>query len=442
MVNYASSQSYKLMRYDENFEFLKDSNRNFYQKLKFLPLNSNKDFYLSFGGEARYQFVAFNNQDWGKVNLGHNNFFLQRYDLHADIHFSKGVRLFAQLRGAFRDGSKNPPPNIDVDHLNIQNLFIDVDLWKNGDKKVLVRAGRQELDYGSSRLISVRDGFNRRLYFTGAKILYSSKRFDLDAFAVMYDTINKGVFDNKKSKQINMWGAYSKTFMAKGINLDLYYIGIRRDMAVFEEGFGPERRHSIGARLYRYGGGFIYNVEAIYQFGTFSSGNINAYTASIDLGYSFDKTKFKPTINLKNDFVSGDRKQGDGNLQTFNPIYPKVDYFSYSPQVGPVNLIAIHPYATVDLLTPLRMQFDVIFNWRYSLQDGVYRPGDNFHLAGSSSSERYIGTAYMANLTYTMNYHIALTSGLQYFKVGPFIDDIIANSKDGLFFNVKLGFKF
>jgi len=35
----ASAQSFKLLRYDENYEFLKDSSRNFYERLKFIPLN-------------------------------------------------------------------------------------------------------------------------------------------------------------------------------------------------------------------------------------------------------------------------------------------------------------------------------------------------------------------------------------------------------------------
>ncbi|TDW49196.1 alginate export protein [Flavobacterium sp. 270] len=438
----ASAQSFKLLRYDENYEFLKDSTRNFYENLKFVPLNKEKDFYLSFGGEARYEYVDFNNEDWGRLNIGHNNFLLQRYDLHADIHLGKTFRVFAQLRSALQDGRINGPRGIDEDQLNVQNLFLDVNLWQKEDKKLTVRAGRQELDYGSGRLISVREGPNARLYFTGGKIMYTSSRFSIDGFAMMADTINTGAFDNKMSKQLNLWGAYSKIIFPKAGNLDLYYIGIRRDESVFEEGIAPEKRHTIGTRLWKYGGGFIYNLEAAYQFGSFGSGNISAWTASADLGYSFENIKFKPTINLRNDYISGDKNKGDGNLQTFNPLYPKGGYFGFSPQVGPVNLIDIHPYATMDLLPTLKMQVDVVFNWRYSTQDGVYRPSGSLNLPGSASDERYIGTAYLANFTYSVSKYISVVSGIQYFKTGAFINDIIPNSKDGVFFNARIGFKF
>lgn len=430
------------MRYDENYEFLKDSNRNFYERLKFIPLNEEKNFYLSFGGEARYEYVDFNNEDWGRLGIGRNNFLLQRYDLHADIHLGKTFRVFAQLRSALQDGRINGPRGIDEDQLNVQNLFLDVNLWQKEDKKITIRAGRQELDYGSGRLISVREGPNARLYFTGGKIMYNSSRLSVDAFAMMADTINTGAFDNKMSKQLNLWGAYSKIILPKSGNLDLYYLGIRRDESLFEEGAAPERRHTIGTRFWKYGGGFIYNLEAAYQFGSFGSGNINAWTGSVDIGYMFENIKFKPTVNLRNDYISGDKNQGNGNLQTFNPLYPKGGYFGFSPQVGPVNLIDIHPYATMDLLSNLKMQVDVVLNWRYSTQDGVYRPSGMLNLRGSASDEKYIGTAYLANFTYSVNQYISVVSGIQYFKTGAFINDIIPNSKDGVFFNARLGFKF
>lgn len=442
MGNKISAQNFKLLRYDENYEFLKDSNRNFYERLKFIPLNQKKDIYMSIGGEARYEYVDFNNEDWGRFNVGHNNFLLQRYDLHADIHLGKTFRIFAQLRSALEDGRTNGARGIDEDQLNVQNLFLDVNVWQQKDKKIAIRAGRQELDYGSGRLISVREGPNARLYFTGGKLMYTSSRVSIDAFAMMADTVYTGVFDNKMSKQLNLWGAYSKIIFPKAGNLDLYYLGFRRDASVFEEGIAPERRHTIGSRLWKYGGGFIYNLEAAYQFGTFGSGNINAWTGSIDIGYMFENIKFKPTINLRNDYISGDKNQGNGNLQTFNPLYPKGGYFGFSPQVGPVNLIDIHPYATFDLLSNLKMQVDVVLNWRYSTQDGVYRPSGILNLRGSDSDEKYIGTAYLANFTYGINKYISVVSGIQYFKTGAFINDVIPNSKDGVFFNARLTFKF
>ncbi|MES2486084.1 MAG: alginate export family protein [Bacteroidota bacterium] len=442
LCNTLSAQTFKLMRYDENYTCLKDSMLTFYNGIKFIPLSGDKNIHASVGGEARFEYVDFTNEDWGRLNIGHNNFVLQRYDIHADVHFGNRLRVFTQLRSAFQDGSVTGSSPVDEDHLNIQNLFADAVLYQKTDTEITVRLGRQEINYGSGRLISVGEGPNARLYFTGGKIMYKSARVLADAFVMMADTIYPGTFDNKASKQANLWGGYATVIIPQQGNLDLYYLGIRRNDAFFEEGIAKEIRHTAGFRFWKNGGGFIYNLEAAYQFGTFGSGNISAWTASADVGYSFEDATFTPTINLRHDYISGDKKAGDGTLQTFNPLYPRGGYLGFSPQTGPVNLIDIHPYGTLDLLPDLKFQADVVFNMRYSLNDGVYRPSGRFNLPGSASSKRYIGTSYLANLSYTINNHTSITTGIQYFKTGPFINDIIPHAKDGLFFNLQLGFMF
>ncbi|SIT27115.1 Alginate export [Filimonas lacunae] len=436
------AQGFKLMRFEENYYGLKDSSRNFYNRFKYTPLSKDGRVYLSAGGSARVEYVDFNNEDWGASGIGHNGFLLQRYDVHADVHVGQRLRLFAQLRSAWEGGRKNGPRPIDEDHGNVQNLFVDVVAVQHKKQTLTARIGRQELDYGSGRLISVREGPNLRLYFTGAKVMYASERFFADAFVMAADTVNTGAFDNKQSKQANLWGVYSKLILPHAGNVDLYYLGIRRDAAVFEEGAGKEVRHTIGGRLWKYGGGFIYNFEGAYQFGKFGAGNISAWTASADIGYMFEDVKGKPTINLRHDYISGDSKQGDGKLQTFNPLYPKGGYFGFSPQIGPVNLIDIHPYATIAIGAKAMLQADAVFNWRYSLQDGVYRPSGGFNKAGAGAPHRYIGTAWLGSVVYTFNRFVSWNTGMQYFRAGSFIQDLVATPKSGVFINSRLSFKF
>ncbi len=173
------SAQFKLMRFDEDYTSYKDSAKTFYNSIKYIPLTENNKNYLSLGGEARLEFVDFNNEDWGRMDIGSNPFLIQRYNVHADLHLGSRVRIFGQVRSAWENGRKNGPRPIDEDHLNIQNLFIDIDVLKNEKEKLTVRAGRQELDYGSGRLISVREGPNLRLYFDGLKFMYKKEISDL-----------------------------------------------------------------------------------------------------------------------------------------------------------------------------------------------------------------------------------------------------------------------
>lgn len=359
-----------------------------------------------------------------------------------DIHAGKRLRLFGQLRSAWETGRDNGPRVFDEDKLNVQNLFAEAKLFQQDDQSLGIRIGRQEVDYGSGRLISVREGPNLRLYFDGVKLLYASRKIFIDGFALMAGTVYPSAFDNVTSKKINLWGAYGKWGMQKAGNLDFYYIGINRKDALFEEGLANELRHTIGARWSKYGGGFIYNLEATYQFGSFGDGCISAWTGSADVGYRCENINGKPSINLRHDYISGDKQQGDGNLQTFNPLYPKGGYFGFNPQVGPVNLIDIHPYTTCMVSKKLTMQADLVFNWRYSLQDGVYSPGGGFNMSGSGSGKRYIGTAWLVSGTHTFNKFMVVNVGAQYFQTGAFINSKVPEHRDGIFMNARLAFKF
>jgi hypothetical protein len=440
--NNAEAQDFKLMRYDENYGRAKDSVNSFYRNLKFIPLGTGKKAYLSLGDEVREEYDAFRNEDWGKNNLGNDNFFLQRYDFHFDLHLSNGVRIFGQLRSALENGRPTGPRQIDMDQLNVQNLFIDVDLLKNAKDTLTLRTGRQELNYGAGRLISVREGPNARLYFDGVKFLYKYKRLSIDAFAVEAANVKTGIFDDAPTRQINLWALYATIAMKQQNNIDFYYIGNRKDSIVYNDGSGREVRHTIGARLWKNNDGLVYDVEAAYQFGRFNSGIISAWTASFDLGYIFGDLESRPAIGIRNDYISGDSKQGDGSLQTFNPIYPKGGYFGFDPQVGPVNLIDLHPYASVHIFRNLNFLGDVVFNWRYSLNDGIYRPSGTFNLTGSNSDKRYIGTDYLAKVIYAINPFLSMDFGIQYFVTGSFINSEIVNHKDAVLTNSRISFKF
>jgi hypothetical protein len=438
--NGLDAQTFRLMRYDEEYSHPADSARSFYNGLKYIPLSQNKAIYASVGGEARLEYVDFNNEDWGRLNVGHNNFFLQRYNLHLDMHLGKNFRVFGQLRSALQDGSSTGPGPFDEDRLNLQNLFADAVIFQKEGKTLTARLGRQELNYGSGRLISVGEGPNVRRYFTGGKVFYKSPKLLADAFVMMADDVHHGVFDNTPTRNINLWGGYATVNFSHS-SLDAYYLGINRN-ATFEEGPAREVRHTTGIRYFKTGNGFIYNLEAVYQLGTFGNGSISAWTASADVGYCFEHVTFSPAINLRHDYISGDKKPADGSLQTFNPLYPRGGYFGFSPQTGPVNLIDVHPYATLSLLEQLQFQADVVFNMRYSVNDGVYNPSGTLNLEGAASAERYIGTAYLASLSYTVNPFTSVNTGIQYFKAGAFLHDIIPNAKDGIFFNIQLSFMF
>jgi hypothetical protein len=237
-------------------------------------------------------------------------------------------------------------------------------------------------------------------------------------------------------------GLYTHTNLGKNRLIESYYIGIRRDVSEFEEGIANEVRHTAGLRFAKTRRGLLYNLEVAYQFGRFGQGAIRAWTLSVDIGYQIAACKYKPLIGLKHDYISGDRQRGDGRLETFNPLYPKGGYFGFDPQVGPANLIDLHPYGSLTLGHALVLQWDLILNWRYSVQDGIYRPNGSYNLAGVGSTQRYIGTAYLGKLIYEINAFLSVDFGFQYFQSGPFIRHQVQDATNAHFSNTRVVVKF
>lgn len=436
------AQTFKLMRYEEDYSGLKDSVRTFYNRIKYIPLSQTADVYLSLGGEVRQELDYAVNEDWGGMSVGKDVFWLQRYHVHADVHLGNRVRFFGQLRSGLEDGRKNGPRPIDEDQLNVENLFVDVVPYKKWGRTLTLRVGRQEIQYGSGRLIDVRDGPNLRLYFDGAKVAYASANLNVDAFVMAEARVNAGVFDNSSTRKASLWGVYGTYIFPKSGNLDVYYLGINRANARFDTGIADESRHTIGTRFWRNGGGFVYNFEVGYQFGSFGLDDISALGISSEIGYMFDNVKGLPTVKLKSDYISGDKNKDDGKLGTSNALYPNGGYFGMNPQAGPANLVSIHPNLSWNPYKDVALKLDVVFNWRQSTEDGVYGPNGSLRISSGGSKKRYIGTAYMSTFSWSINDFLSYNIGVQYFKTGSFINEVIPQHKDGFFVGSVIGFKF
>ena len=104
-------RTYKLMREDEDWSFLKDPSlrQDFWDPIKYIRLGQ-QGWFLTIGGEVREALEQVGNDNWGKQNYT-NTFFLERYVLHTDWHFGKHFRTYLELKSdweSFRTGGPRP----------------------------------------------------------------------------------------------------------------------------------------------------------------------------------------------------------------------------------------------------------------------------------------------------------------------------------------------
>lgn len=200
----ASAQSFpdfKPLRYDENYEALrKDTAENWYKTIKYMPLSPSGNSYLSFGGDVRYQYFYARNETWGEEPDDNDGYLLNRLLLHADVHAGKYLRTFLQLQSSNADGRIGPSP-VDQNPLELHQGFIDLNLVSTEKNSLIFRVGRQELSYGSQRLVAVREGPNNRQSFDAAKTIAKFGSYAGHFFYGHYVVAESGIFDDSSKRQ-------------------------------------------------------------------------------------------------------------------------------------------------------------------------------------------------------------------------------------------------
>jgi len=443
MVCLAQEIPFKPLRFDENYApLVKDTSVNWYKQFKFAPLSGAKTNYLSFGGEIRYQYFHFANQDWGAAPEDKDGFVLTRYLAHADWHVGKHFRTFVQLQSGFANGQIGTPSPVDQNVLDLHQAFADFSTSVKNGQSLTLRLGRQEFLYGSQRLVSVRDAPNNRQAFDAARLIFTGPKLKVDAFYSYYVPAKPNIFDDGFNKGTQFWGAYavlSKVPLLQ--NVDIYYLGIHKSIAVFDAGSGKETRHSAGTRVWGGTPAWQYDIEALYQFGDFAGSTISAWTASANISYTFSHVKHKPQLGIKTEVISGDRHNTDGRLNTFNPLFPRGGYFGLAALIGPSNLTDVHPYFQLNLTKKLIFNIDYDLFWRMSRSDGIYAVSGKVIYSGKAGTSNQIGRQLGTGLEFSPNKHFYLRQELTWFSAGEYLKQA-GPGKDILMIGSTATFKF
>ncbi|MBC8040413.1 MAG: alginate export family protein [Opitutaceae bacterium] len=438
-------------RVEEDWTFLRDPHpswsTDYLDPLKYVPVGpADWKTSLTFGGEIRHRYEYYRNDLWGALPRNDpDGYHLLRAMLHADLRVGDHARAYVELKSGLvhdKQAATKPP---EEDRLDLHQAFVE---WHGdspalADTPVLLRLGRQELNYGSARLITFRDGPNVRQSFDAALARLSPGAWKIDAFYGRPVETDPGTFDDATNDGQLIYGLYGVTPLPalKGAHLDLYVLGYDRDTARFISGIGNEERYSAGARFWGRRAALDYNFEALWQWGTFRSDDIRAWTVASDTGYTVATLPTAPRLYLKANIISGDRQPGDGELNTFNALYPRGAYFGDIGLIGPANLINLHPGISGKLSRQWTYNLDTVFYWREQTADGVYNAGGALLRAPGGSDARYIGTQADAVVTWTYDRHLSVEFSYAHFWAGAFLEET-GPSEDVDYVSILTRFRF
>jgi hypothetical protein len=444
LFNATSWGQIQLLRYNDNFEYLKNDTveKTGFEKLKHIPITRKTN--VSFGGEIREQYQYYNNPNFGDRPPGYqevkNGQVWHRIMLHTNLEFGTRARIFIQGNSTFRFLNPNPlTPEIDENQLSLHQAFLD---FRMGNKWS-TRVGRQEVCYGNHRLITFREGPNTRLAFDALVFKRVQGKERLDLFVMTPVISNPGISDDESFKDLVVGMYDTKEIIEDRLMIDFYSLSLNSKRKQYNYEGGNESRQTFGFRLFSNNLKVNYELEANYQYGKFNQLRINAYGITADVHVSAIE-KCGLTVGLASNYFTGDKNPQDNKLNSYNPLFSKPQYGLTAP-IGASNIINVNPYIKTKLTEKLKIYAGAYFMWRESDLDGTYtplgyqlRPGPGMTL---KTNHKEIGSQLTLEATYVWNNNLSFGLDAGYFVAGKYVRET-GEGKDITYLSLKGNFKF
>jgi Alginate export len=429
---------------EEDWSFLKDRSKSvdFWDPVKYVPLGA-EDRFLTLAGEIRFRSEGFRIRGTGDIPTTRDGYLLQRYLLGADFHFNRRFRFYTEIQSGLIHGRLNSPRPTDKNSLDLHQTFFE---WKEKlreDREFSLRAGRQELNIGSSRLISASPGLNVKRSFDGVVLAFKTKTWHVDAGFAKLVGLSQGVFDDRPDHEQTFWGiavARQNPRIKQG-QLGFYYLGLDRARSIYAQGIGRDQRHTVGAKWSASWSRLDLDYDAIFQWGTFSRAPVQAWAFSTETGYRISQTHWKPRFTVRSNTASGDKDPADPKLQSFNPLFPGNSYAGAVGLFGPTNLTDLTPALTMVPHEKILLIVECPNYWRTSLQDGIYNTNLMLLIRPGVGQGRYVGSNPGIVPIWRVTRHITIQGAVTRFLSGGFLERTFVANGFG-FYSLSVIYRF
>jgi hypothetical protein len=399
--------------------------------LGFFHAQAQENFKIS--GELRIRAEGRDNADFNSDRLDGAVKVLNRLRLGFLRKFESDFLIFAQLQDS-RIWGEEGSTLTSLKAIDLHQAYLEID--RPAKLPFLIRLGRQQLSFGSERLLGKYDWDNVGRAFDALNLSFGREEQKLDLWlAQVRDQSAPTVARNQE-----FGGAYFSSQRLLPITLDAYAL-ILYDGRNFEsvanpaspgrqdEPKSPLTIYTFGARLNRQvKQRFRFDLEGTYQSGQRGFLGIGAYGIALSADYAFG-SRLQPTIRMGYVFGSGDGDPNDGKSETFSNLFPDLhrhlgamDYASWS------NITS----ASIGASISPQKNFTCGVDWHWlSLandHDAWYRAGgfnigtpQEIYRKTVPNAGRHIGKEIDFQLNYIYREHLNLTLGLSNFFVGGFV---------------------
>jgi hypothetical protein len=426
----ATQRVYRLNAADEDWTFLKAAPKtDIWDPVKYIALGPD-DWSLTLSGEYRLRPEGLRVRQTDARPGAIDNYVLQRYLFGADARFGRRVRVFGELQSGIINGSLRSPRPTDRNPLDLHQAFVEVRQPVRQKDRLTLVAGRQEIEIGTSRLISASPGLNVKRSFDGVAFTYQAQSWNLGAVGALVVGLEEGMFDDGSDSDQLFWGiaAGRRGSLLERSEVGVYYLGIDNSLSFYVQGQRPEVRHTVGGRWNAAGAGPDFNYDVLFQWGRFGGVPIRAWAFATETGYRLTSVTWRPRLSVRTDIASGDRDAEEAALQSFNPLFPGNAYSGAVGLLGPTNLTDLTPALTVSPRPDLTVGFEAPSYWRTSTADGVYATDLRVLAGPMAGSGKYVGTNPGVLVVWQPTRHLQLQGVVTRFLSGTFLQStFVAN---------------
>jgi hypothetical protein len=348
-----------------------------------------------------------------------DDFLLHRTRLYTNVEYGNNLRFYGEMLDANSDYEANAlPRSIEENRAEMQNLFGEVRGIEMGSGTVGARVGRQEIVLGAQRFVSPLDWANTRRTFDGARVMWKSDNWDIDAIwlrPMKRNGAHRAKLDAPNLDR-QLYGIYANYKGFCRDKLEVYWLAIDYE----DVGANGVRYDTIGARYWGSEADWLYEFEGGVQFGeNADTSDHSAGFVTAGLGRKFPCAPLSPTVWLWYDWASGDNTPGNG-FHHYEPLAHK--YLGFMDLFGRRNIEDINVQTVLTLTEKTKL---LLWYHYFSLANGNDVPYNVTMTpfaglgAGTSGSED-LGHEIDVVVTHTLTPRSKVLLGYSHFFAGDY----------------------
>jgi len=392
-------------------------------------LNDQLPRWLQFGLDERFRAEGYSGNGFKPNNSA--SYLLNRFRLGMIVQPASWLKpgnwfkLVAQVQDArsFLQAPPLGPPN----NVRWDLKLAYVQFGDSEKQPVTLTVGRQLLDFNST-IIANSEWRNQARSFDAVVANFHVDRFRAAVFAA--SVVNPqldGITHHQEGN--NIYGAYGWITRVLPKSSIEPFVLWRVSPSVAVEGSklktGRLDEQAYGFRIRGRGiSNFDYRYELVLERGSAGPNDIQAWGATVGLGYTLARSGWKPRFFAGYDYASGDKNPADGIHGTFDTMYPTAhDRFGIADQFGWQNIVAWRAGATIIPRRRWSVTVQYLDLWLASAKDAAYNSSGGVILRDpTGKSGTHLGQELDAYVWYEINREVHVGAGIGHLLPGEFID--------------------